>query len=321
MSERFPFPIPRGWFAVAYTDEIDPGEVRALKYFGKDLVMFRSESGALSVLDAFCPHLGAHLGHGGKVCDGSIVCPFHAWAFRGDGSCAEIPYAKKIPKNARTKAWPLVETAGMVMVWYDPEDSEPAWELPIFTEVEDDGWSDFTRRRWTIRTCNQEMGENAIDSAHFRYLHGTMNQPETSAEIREHVFHAVSSTMMSTPAGPVEGNIEVDCFGFGLSATRFRGLVETLLLCSPTPIDADHCDVRFNFSLKKFGGRSLTRGVGKAFVAEITRQLEQDIPVWENKVYLDRPVLCDGDGPIGLYRRWVKQFYPPEYRSRRASAK
>jgi len=22
-----------------------------------------------------------------------------------------------------------------------------------------------------------------------------------------------------------------------------------------------------------------------------------------------RPVLCDGDGPIGLFRRWAKQFY------------
>ena len=43
--------------------------------------------------------------------------------------------------------------------------------------------------------------------------------------------------------------------------------------------------------------------------AEVSRQLEQDIPIWENKVYLSRPVLCDGDGPIGVFRRWAKQFY------------
>ena len=43
------------------------------------------------------------------------------------------------------------------------------------------------------------------------------------------------------------------------------------------------------------------------------RQLGQDIPIWEHKVMKDRPVLCDGDGPIGLFRRWCKQFYltPP----------
>ena len=49
--------------------------------------------------------------------------------------------------------------------------------------------------------------------------------------------------------------------------------------------------------------------MGKAFVAEVSRQLEEDIPIWENKIYLDRPALCDGDGPIGSFRKWCKQFY------------
>jgi hypothetical protein len=57
------------------------------------------------------------------------------------------------------------------------------------------------------------------------------------------------------------------------------------------------------------GGRSLTEGVAMAFMDEVTRQLEQDIPIWENKRYLNPPVLCDGDGPIGLFRKWSKQFY------------
>jgi hypothetical protein len=53
----------------------------------------------------------------------------------------------------------------------------------------------------------------------------------------------------------------------------------------------------------------MARGVGKAFVAEVTRQLEQDIPIWENKVQYEKPLLCDGDGPIGIFRRWCTQFY------------
>jgi hypothetical protein len=48
-------------------------------------------------------------------------------------------------------------------------------------------------------------------------------------------------------------------------------------------------------------------------VKEISRQLEQDKPVWENKVYLDRPLICEGDGPIGQFRRWAAQFYPAWY--------
>jgi 3-ketosteroid 9alpha-monooxygenase subunit A len=49
--------------------------------------------------------------------------------------------------------------------------------------------------------------------------------------------------------------------------------------------------------------------VGRAFVAEIDRQFGQDIPIWENKIHLPRPLLCDGDGPIALLRSWARQFY------------
>jgi 3-ketosteroid 9alpha-monooxygenase subunit A len=41
----------------------------------------------------------------------------------------------------------------------------------------------------------------------------------------------------------------------------------------------------------------------------IVHQVNQDIPIWENKVYLEEPTLCDGDGPIAKYRKWFKQFY------------
>jgi 3-ketosteroid 9alpha-monooxygenase subunit A len=56
--------------------------------FGKDLVLFRGGDGALGLLDAYCPHLGAHLGVGGSVsADGCIQCPFHGWKFGTDGKC------------------------------------------------------------------------------------------------------------------------------------------------------------------------------------------------------------------------------------------
>jgi hypothetical protein len=42
------------------------------------------------------------------------------------------------------------------------------------------------------------------------------------------------------------------------------------------------------------------------------KQLNEDIPIWENKRYLERPLLCDGDGPIAEFRRWCLQFYSPQ---------
>ena len=78
-----PLPIPNGWFAVAWSRELHAGDVRPIHYFGEDLVLFRTRSGQARVLDAFCPHLGAHLGYGGRVMGETVRCPFHGWQFDG----------------------------------------------------------------------------------------------------------------------------------------------------------------------------------------------------------------------------------------------
>ena len=59
---RIPLPpYPNGWFAVGHSDALAPGEVRAVHYLGRDLVVYRGE----------------------------------------DGRCVEIPYAKRIPPQAQ----------------------------------------------------------------------------------------------------------------------------------------------------------------------------------------------------------------------------
>src|SRR5690242_14441791 len=107
MSKRsFPFPpYPNGWFQLAYSDELPPDQIVSLEYFGRDLIMFRGEDGTPQVLDAHCPHLGAHLGKGGKLAGNCVTCPFHAWRFNGRGECVEIPYGKKIPPKAKLGTW------------------------------------------------------------------------------------------------------------------------------------------------------------------------------------------------------------------------
>ncbi len=309
-SSRFPFPrYPNGWFQVAYTDELGPGAVRPLRYFGRDLVLFRTEAGKAKLLDAHCPHLGAHLGHGGKVRGDCIECPFHAWKFDGSGACVEVPYAKKIPPRATLGTWHLREVNGMIMAWHHAGGLPPQWEVPELPEYQNEVWTPYAKRSWKIRTHNQEMAENAVDCAHFLYLHGTQGMPETQAEIQGHLLRSKSKTLMKTPQGKVEGQIDVHAYGFGFTTTRFTGLVETLLVSSGTTIDEDLVELRFAFTIKKLVNEGVTSTVGEAFQREVGRQLEQDIPIWENKIYVHPPVLVDGDGPIGLFRKWAKQFY------------
>src|SRR5262249_42051722 len=53
---------PTGWFAIAFARELTPGTVLSRTMMGRELVVYRTESGKIVVMDAHCPHLGAHLG-------------------------------------------------------------------------------------------------------------------------------------------------------------------------------------------------------------------------------------------------------------------
>jgi len=309
MKREFPFPIPYSWFQLAYSEEIAPGEVKPLRYFGHELVMMRTEDGRAQVFDAFCPHLGAHLGYGGKVVGETLRCPFHAWRYDCEGACVEIPYAKRIPPAARVRTYPTQEINGMIMVWYHPLGEAPKWDLPEVPELESDEWMPAVRREWTVRSRNQELAENTVDQAHFRYVHGTNTVAETEIEYDGPFLNVTSKSKMGTSKGEADGTIQIRTYGFGFGYTRFSGIVDTLVLTSGSPVDDEHVHMHLSLTWRKLDNQRATDGIGKAFIDEIERQFGQDIPIWENKIHLERPVLCDGDGPIGELRRWAKQFY------------
>jgi len=298
---------------VAYSNELAPGEVKPLEYWGRGLVLYRTDGGEAVLLDAYCPHLGAHLGYGGTVEGSDIRCPFHAWEFGTNGMCTKIPYGTtRISPKAKVKQWVTREINGLIMAWFHPNEEAAHFEVPEIPEWASDKWTDYTIRSWKIRSRNQEMGENAVDSAHFHYLHGTKNIPASVAQVDGHILRVDAPTVSTNKYGDVEGMIHVEMHGFGFTTTRFTGIVETLLVNSVTPIDEEYLDVRFSFLVKKLSDRGSTETIGKLYTAEIERQLEQDIPIWENKIYVRPPILSDGDGPIGKYRKWCKQFYADE---------
>jgi hypothetical protein len=48
--------------------------------------------------------------------------------------------------------------------------------------------------------------------------------------------------------------------------------------------------------------------VGRAIIANIAQQMEEDKIIWDRKTYYEKPLLCDGDGPFAKLRRWYGQF-------------
>src|SRR5258706_4225968 len=173
-------PYPQGWYALAYSDELAPGAALPVTAFGREWVVFRAAGGEPRVLDAVCPHLGAHLGHGGCVDGDSIACPFHKWRFDGAGRCVDMPYAQKI--RARARVQPLIarDASGFLLVWHDPSGAPPAWEPPNLPEIGAAAWTPIARRQWRVRTHVQETNENNCDSAHLRFVHGLIEPTSTA---------------------------------------------------------------------------------------------------------------------------------------------
>jgi phenylpropionate dioxygenase-like ring-hydroxylating dioxygenase large terminal subunit len=313
MSERFPYPAnPNGWFRVAYADELAPGEVRPLEYFGTDLVLFRAAGGEAHVLDAFCAHLGAHLGHGGAVDGDGIRCPFHAWKWGGDGRCLDIPYAKKVPARATLRSWPVREKNGLILVWHHDRGEPPTWEVPDLPEVGSDDWTPLDVRRWTVKSRWLDMNENAVDKVHFRYVHGTPVIPEARITVEGHVFEVENRMKMTTPRGEIEATLTTTDYGPAFQTVHIAGAVDTLMVNTSTPIDEGTTDVSFAYTVRKSPDGAHER-VGRARIKDLEHQFEQDRPIWEHKTYHARPMLCAEDGDFGAYRRWMRQFFSEEY--------
>ena len=310
MQRSFPFPLPNGWFQVATGEELARDRVLPLHYFERDLVAYRDATGQARVLDAHCPHLGAHLGHGGEITEaGTLRCPFHHWEFDGEGQCTKIPYAKKIPPKARLASWPVEEKNGAVYVYFDKQGRAPAFDIPEVEAYGSPDWTPPIRREWVVASCSQEMAENSVDPAHFLTVHKTAEVPGIKAWTEGTLLRANLDYPVARGEEIQHGTIDIYAHGLGVGVTYFRGIVDTAVLVSGTPIDRGHVHHRLGFMVKKMENEALTRAISEAFTSEITRQFDEDIPIWENKVYLERPTLSDGDGPIGEVRRWARQFY------------
>lgn len=311
MTPRWSFPVPFGWFQVADPADLPPGGVRPLRYWDTELVHWRDERGAHHLADAYCPHLGAHLGYGATVHDTTIRCPFHGWRFDAGGVNCEIPYSERTNRKARIRTYPVIERNRLVLAWHHPDPSvPPMWDIPELAEVGSPELSDYFPSSYTIHAPWQELGENAVDPAHFRYVHGT----DQVATIERYDTDGPRFTMISkqayvTPRGVVHGHIDSYGFGPGFNYTWFTGIVDALLVATTTPIDASSVELRFNFTVRRLADERTTSTVAEAFVAEINKQVTEDIPIWEHKAHLPRPALADADGPILQYRRWASQFY------------
>ena len=309
---RFPFPaFPNGWFALCFADEVLPGAVLALHRLGRDLVAWRDGEGAVRVADAYCPHLGAHFGHGGAVIDGELRCPFHHWRYDGSGACTYAAGAKRLPAGAKLHLLPALERNRLVFAWHDAAGRAPAYEIDHIPEIESGGYREVRRHEWRVRSHPQEMMENAVDVTHFEAMHRWKAHsidwvPDGPRyQMRISVDNSGAGYQSATAANAddvVSYNV-----GPGFSYTRFTGRLRAISLNVMTPTEAGVVYNPQSFWVAPDIDEELAAGWAEGFL----RDYADDIPVWEHKVFRERPLLSECDGEIGNLRRWYRAFFEP----------
>ena len=244
----------------------------------------------------------------------SIRCPFHGWRFEGNGRCVEIPYAERIPPQARLRRYPSVERNGMLFFWYHAEEEPPFFEIPDFPEWHDPEFSDsWSRHQWTVHTHCQEMQENSVDGAHFPHVHRMDMQVELHHEFRDCVLHwGLGARKQVSTLDDEEDDLrlESESYGLGYNVVRQRGQLETLVATGLTPIDAETTHMRLAVIAKRDGRseQQMSDWMDR-YMAEHAVVATEDFHIWENKLYRESPLLAEGDGAIAEYRNWAKRFY------------
>jgi len=312
-------PYPTGWFALGESSELGHGKVLPKKIMGKDLVIFRTHSGIVSALDAYCPHLGAHLGHGGQVKGELLQCPFHHLCFDAQGICSQ-------PNLPKAKSWHVREINGMILVYYSgPNKINPVWEVP---NLSSEGWTKPIVHNFHLLTHPQEVVENSVDVSHAAALHGfkSMNLID-KIKTEDHKLNmkykfretldfagfrqnAPFSEFNITSWGLGYLLIEVSIPVYGLHS-RFS------LFTSPT--EKGYSDLRLVFSacehfdrkkmhsfLGIFPHSFVSKLIFRVMVKKFITTLKEDFVIWENKQYVSQ---IFSDGPLLEYRKWAQQFY------------
>lgn len=314
-----PHTFPRGWFIVAESKELDEQPL-AVRFFGQDFAMYRGESGRVVMLDAYCAHMGTHLTASrsavivadGKQIEGdSIRCPYHGWRYGPDGQLDDIPYHDgPCPKSGAITSYEVREVMGCVMMWFDPEGSEPQFEPPFLNEWDDPNWV-----HWELDHLGElpihpiEILDNMADAQHLGPTHGAPCEYFEN-EFQDHVciqrqggYHHTYQAYLTTTTwytGP----------GILLSKQEF-GDVLTFELIANTPVDNGVSKV-WHAALAQASNVPHTEqdiATAKEIQAGALFAFSADFDVWAHKRPALKIMQMKKDGPFRTLRKWYSQFY------------
>ncbi|MYI56679.1 MAG: Rieske 2Fe-2S domain-containing protein [Acidimicrobiia bacterium] len=327
-----PPPFPEGWYFLESRRAVEKAKLIRKTWMGESIIIWCDDDGRICVAESHCPHLGADLGPeaGGRVCDGRLVCPFHGFEYDAGGQCVATPFAPA-PKAARLRVFETTEVLGLIFAWWGIGDRPPQWNLHP-DPLDQTGWSSLSIQTLRFPSHPQETAENAVDLAHFRYVHGYHNVSRIEpVSVDGHCLlsrfdFASKRRIAGFPYLTLNMTATTHVWGLGCSFVEVREHstpFDMRFWVLATPVDGRLIDLSL---VTQVGGMSepkrriaglgflpgplRARVMNRILTPMQKRDVLQDVKIWSRKQHLRRPRLARSDGEIMRYRAYCRQFYP-----------
>ncbi|GIL48718.1 hypothetical protein Vafri_5168 [Volvox africanus] len=264
------------WYAAALSENVTDKPLK-VDILSRTVTIWRGTDGQVHCLDNVCPHRGAPLSAGwtktknGKSC---VVCPYHGWAYNGEGVLEEVPSQGpelSFPRRPIVDAYPVEERGGFVWLFFGakglPREERPP--LPLAPELEDPNWRavygevEFDSPHWSVF-------ENALDMAHIHYIHsssfGNQDKPViNNMEISRDTWSITAKfSIYNKPVNPLWNftavpSVPVEARAYLPSTSSVKitlgGGVQMITFVNTVPVDEHRAVIRLciirNFALSK----------------------------------------------------------------------
>lgn len=177
------------WHCVCHESEIEnPGDFVKFDLLDQSVLLIRGEGGQVHALHNVCQHRGTRLieerrGHITRM----IVCPYHAWGYRLDGTLRNAPRTECLkgfePNDYALKPVRVETFAGFHFVNLDPDASPLGEQMsgaldamgPFFPDLDDIAFVE--EREFVVEANWKVIVDNAIEGYHFKLsgpVHGEL---------------------------------------------------------------------------------------------------------------------------------------------------
>jgi choline monooxygenase len=255
----------REWLVFARADQVAMrGSYVAHVLAGYPLVVLRDDDGRLRGFHNVCRHrAGPLVDDGDGACRGGLVCRYHGWSYRLDGSLLRARDFGEVAGDdfdgAQYGLWPVQVATWAGLVWVNLDESAPVFDEDLATFVhETDGFPladyRFRAERTEDLACNwKTYVDNYLEGYHIPLVHPTLMREVDASQYRvdtrdRYCIHSAPARNGASNAGrwlwrwP---NLALNVFKHGMNVERILPLAHdrTRVVYTYFFVDADDATV------------------------------------------------------------------------------